>query len=612
MESIDIFDTALFRQVYRHADLFIELEAVNGPGFAAKRIEAEHKAALSNPFYTLDDIYSFLPGVNRYNEFAAELDGVYANPDVLTMYNTDPENYVFISDMYLPSFLLECMLTCCGYCNPRVIVSCEARAWKNTGELFKTAASVFGKITAHLDDNYACVEGAIKAGIKGRYYKKDTTYAPDISSRFKKYLSENTRGEASYRFGYMFAPLVFEVTRWVMSFGKRVHFLARDGYLPFQIAPAFGDDSLILYTSRLSLAIASLDTSVPLDHERNAVAVTILTFAGTDLSDEAAVYKRAEKARNEALRYLENKGLEDGDILFDVGYTGNQAYYLERITGKRFACKFVQISARDIGLDREQFLPRYVIGTYFAVLEQIFCAPFGSTIGYKKGNPVIEDIPSSELTVNSGVISGVLAGIADIDKRGLSFSPSDLADHLEDFLTNPQIEFAEFMNGIEFRNLRDEETRSIVGFSCGDIEAGYLAECYSESLWPPAFNALLRKHYPELSGYILPRSNAEYVCLESVRSRLETLCHVPGKFSFYGAGTLLDLIFQLWPDLAPRAVIDRNAETLKEFRGISLITDKKAFSMAETLGPVYVAVLHNTEKLASELREKGLDARKLH
>ena len=73
MESIDIFDTALFRDVYEPTDIFQLLEDVFGNNFKQKRIDAENRARKQCDFYNIDQIYSFLPGFDKQEEIKMEL-----------------------------------------------------------------------------------------------------------------------------------------------------------------------------------------------------------------------------------------------------------------------------------------------------------------------------------------------------------------------------------------------------------------------------------------------------------------------------------------------------------------------------------------------------------
>ena len=124
MDSIDIFDTAIFRDVFEPTDIFLLLEDIFGKGFKQKRIEAEQKAHVQYRFPNINDIYKYLPAYDYHKEINMEMCHVYANPKILNMYKQNPSNYVFISDMYLPSNVLVKMLEKCGYENPKVFLLC--------------------------------------------------------------------------------------------------------------------------------------------------------------------------------------------------------------------------------------------------------------------------------------------------------------------------------------------------------------------------------------------------------------------------------------------------------------------------------------------------------
>ena len=106
VESIDIFDTAIFRDVYQPTDIFQLMESVF-PGFKQKRIDAEARARSKNVFHSFNDIYTYLPGYDPNKEIEVELNHIYPNQRILNMYKKCPSRYVFISDMYLPSSVLK-------------------------------------------------------------------------------------------------------------------------------------------------------------------------------------------------------------------------------------------------------------------------------------------------------------------------------------------------------------------------------------------------------------------------------------------------------------------------------------------------------------------------
>ena len=73
MESIDIFDTAIFRDVYEPTDIFTLIEHKVGRSFKANRIQAEKSARTNSPFYTIKDIYKNLLGFDIQMEIERKL-----------------------------------------------------------------------------------------------------------------------------------------------------------------------------------------------------------------------------------------------------------------------------------------------------------------------------------------------------------------------------------------------------------------------------------------------------------------------------------------------------------------------------------------------------------
>ena len=266
MESIDIFDTALFRDVYEPTDIFQLLEDVFGNNFKQKRIDAENRARKQCDFYNIDQIYTFLPGFDKQEEIKMELSHVYANPKILDMYRRNPERYVFISDMYLPSSILVKMLEKCGYKNPRVFVSCEEKCNKGSGVLFEKVIRRVGVITKHYGDNYKSdIEGCIKHGITPVFYpalhKRKLNLPMVKNPLLKKYAAaiETSSERPLTKMVKYYAPLIYGFTQWVISKrkpGQHIYFLSRDMFMPYILAKGMlkQKDIHYLYCSRRSLA----------------------------------------------------------------------------------------------------------------------------------------------------------------------------------------------------------------------------------------------------------------------------------------------------------------------------------------------------------------------
>ena len=150
--SLDVFDTALFRKVVRPTDIFDLVEDDIGCNFKEERIKAQDKARRRDSNYNIIDIYKYLPSqFSIKEELKAELLNCYPNSYILDLYNKQEADYIFISDMYLPSSVIAEMLERCGYKNPEVFVSCEMGACKGDGKLFQKVEEELGrKIYKHI------------------------------------------------------------------------------------------------------------------------------------------------------------------------------------------------------------------------------------------------------------------------------------------------------------------------------------------------------------------------------------------------------------------------------------------------------------------------------
>ncbi len=186
--SFDVFDTLIFRPFAKPEDLFYLVGARLGYfGFREIRIDAERYARANSekPNFEINiyDIYSELArrtGLSRSDaelEIATEVELCYANPYMLELFailRARGKNTVIVSDMYLPTSVIEEILNKNGFCGyKKLYVSCEYGRSKSTGQLFKTVKREFGSSIIHIGDNYASdVLGAERAGIKAYYYKR--------------------------------------------------------------------------------------------------------------------------------------------------------------------------------------------------------------------------------------------------------------------------------------------------------------------------------------------------------------------------------------------------------------------------------------------------------
>jgi len=176
--TLDIFDTALTRDVDSPIDIFAKVEFalsdqdVAATGFARARQWAEQKAR-DAAFKTrglkeiiLDEIYAELPHflplsaqqieLARNLELQFERNSLFAVPDIMELTRRLNQNgipYAFVSDMYLGKDILAPVLEQAGYQNwQALIVSCDYRRTKSDGAIW-TIAPLRGQHILHIGDN---------------------------------------------------------------------------------------------------------------------------------------------------------------------------------------------------------------------------------------------------------------------------------------------------------------------------------------------------------------------------------------------------------------------------------------------------------------------------
>ena len=487
--SLDVFDTALFRTVFEPKDIFKLIEDKVGKDFYKKRIEAEKKAAEEFTFYNLGDIYKYLPEFSAFDELEMEYKNCIANFNILNMYNKNPEKYVFISDMYLPSYQIEGLLEKVGYKTPRVFVSCEMRAMKAGGKLFQKVQDKVGKISCHYGDNYiADIEGAKLAGIqkvvfKPALYNRDIKI-PIVNNPFlKRYLALAHYKNPQDKVASYIVPLITEFTKWVLSQrkkGQKVFFLSRDMYIPYVLAKEVlhAPDVYYLHVSRRSMADLCLHSSNQELKDRIS-----------SLFSEEEIKQRNQSNLQEILHYLEQFHIKDGDILADIGYAGTvQAAINDALQINTKGCYMQVASDRIKNLDMKMFLSRSVI-TYCLLVEAVLGSAEDCVEGYKNGKVVFraENKARKKLAKNT---TDTILKIA----KSMIFIDIDLFDveqiliHLQYYPTDDIIEI---FNKDIFSNR--ELGENIIGFDKKKILNGQLRECYNKSYAKPLFKKLLEE-----------------------------------------------------------------------------------------------------------------------
>ena len=183
--SFDVFDTLLLRPYVRPTDLFRHMELYfKADGFSKMRIEAERKArARYRREITLDEIYDELDDSLQHlkdEEIEMEISVAIPNQDIMDLYNwliQSGRTVVLVSDMYLPTEVIEKMLENCdikGY--RKLYVSSAYSATKHSGELYDIVPEDLGiskEDVIHIGDNrHSDYNVPMKKGIRSILCKR--------------------------------------------------------------------------------------------------------------------------------------------------------------------------------------------------------------------------------------------------------------------------------------------------------------------------------------------------------------------------------------------------------------------------------------------------------
>lgn len=550
--SLDIFDTAIFRKVFLPTDIFKVVENKIGNNFYQERIIAQNTVAAKVPNYTILDVYNAMPRkFSPKEEILAEMTLTEANPYILDLYNKKEYDFVFISDMYLPSVVLKKILENAGYKDPQVFVSCEEKALKGGGKLFIKVQEKLGRpIYKHIGDNYnADIKGAQKAGILHTefvgppIYKKQTTVPVLQNPILRKLLINNDIYSESTadKIGYLFAPLVLcflkELLNEESELATQIYFNARDGFVFYLVAKyLLKTQKKIKYCrfSRKSVHLANFNTDFPLSHEINKYTMSFfLTLRVKTLRDildmlnikevnhplldeyiefspkkqsiikefvlsiEDLLRQKAIKERENINKYIEFLGMKDGDLFVDLGHFGSMQSIIYNVANIKLRGRYVHMydasrAFSNVILEKTSFLPKDYLKLYTGIAELVFTEPRGTVVGYNdRGIPVLAKDSSHRKEVSKSIIKGIIRGVKDLLKNKVDISLDDCILILDRFFKTPSIEEAQFGNQPLFENGSIEE-ESIVWYNKEWIERGEIRKCFGRSYWKTAFMVLLR------------------------------------------------------------------------------------------------------------------------
>lgn len=304
--SFDIFDTLIFRNIYRPTDIFRILDRIakkkyNIDKFFEKRIDGEKKARekAKNQEATYQEIYAEVESICDCKvdelmqmELQLELQFATENPymkDIWKYATKKKKTVVFISDMYLPVEFIKKLLLKCGYEVNHLYVSNEYRKNKGSKQLFEIVENDLKcqkSFWLHIGDNeYSDYKQAKEFGINAFNYRNVSTYyegTKDLSigesiliGIQNNYLYNGKKETFWSEFGakYVF-PIYYGFTRWLYELTKyeeNLFFLARDGYIIKQIYDLFCEKeenkifTNYIYVSRKVLQIPILAAMPSLD-----------------------------------------------------------------------------------------------------------------------------------------------------------------------------------------------------------------------------------------------------------------------------------------------------------------------------------------------------------
>lgn len=373
--SLDVFDTALVRDVCQPCHVFCRVErALELSGrpireFASLRREAEKLARLAalhahgQGEVSLDGIYRQLRAMTRLPwelietarnaEIEAEMACVRADPDMLALYHEAARRgvpVVFLSDMYLPEEVIGRMLASCGYQGCFEVFASSGRlVTKSGGGLYRLALETFELPPERMlhagDDPHADVAVPEALGIRTlprlhdrRALRKDRPLSPDVLplSRLKAahWNAPAARGDTAAMFSFLGetygAAIHGAFVRWIVESALAggadlLLFFSRDGYILKRIYEAFRKrhahlpPSAYCCVSRYTLRTASMasldetDYSFLLSGLKPKTALHVLRRCGLSLAPE------------EELKLLASHGLKPDDLVTEKGEAAERA-----------------------------------------------------------------------------------------------------------------------------------------------------------------------------------------------------------------------------------------------------------------------------------------------
>lgn len=494
--SFDVFDTLLLRNVLNPTDIFkaVEIdffkENCEEIDFFKIRIRAEHQARKHSrkEDVLLDEIYQYVekelgPVSNKLKKLEIELEKKFitANGQMKELYNyakTLDKRIFIITDMYMPKSIIEELLSLNdidGY--EKLFVSSELKITKATGSLYqhiKFTEQINNESEwLHIGDNYQSdVINAEKFGITAYHYKKlnDRENVQDVKNlgeSIVKAIQINNKYSSQNEYWYIFgndyvAPIYIGLMMWLVDSLKNknnIYFLARDGYLPYQlylkmksIYPELPEgryiyasrrgyiypyllkvsresaiETLMLYNSGLGqkLTLKEILENIGLfsDKYKEHLGMFEIKSLETEVNNDTRIniarfldfiWKDIEQVLQHELRlllkYLEQIRMNSYETIniFDIGWSGSTQLAIKRLLNKKVTGYYFatiesihsEIKKDSFGYACDQGFPmksRKFIIENVMIYELIFSAPEGSLINFRiADNRVVPNLKDVE------------------------------------------------------------------------------------------------------------------------------------------------------------------------------------------------------------------------
>lgn len=558
--SFDIFDTCLIRkcgivdfvfEILAKRILGTQISVSQCRDFVKIRKDGECMARKEyinseREDITILDIYNccdFSSLTNTTNdeilkvELLVEKDNLIANNSLkreIDKIHALNENVIFISDMYLPLCEIQSILEREGLYvkGDRLYISGEIGKTKDSGRLYdyiQADLKLNKKKWVHKGNNmYSDVKVPMRKGIRASFvdtrlnaYEKDILKSDNVNPSFGIFKSVcisrgirlSMEDESHVRFASTFiapiyVPFVHSIFEDAMKRGiKKLFFLARDGYILYNIAKEFSDlypeiDVHYIYVSRKSLYlpglqnidIASVSSIIPnLANKQLGELIDILHLSRRwcygkekrdaydglkelfDIPDfvEELKYIYLEQ-RNACYKYFKQVGLTESNCaIVDIAGSRRCQQAINRVLANHhhqavYGYYFEVMPKRITGGDYMSFLFQECFSVYrfydFQILfEQYFSATLQDrTVGYKDSNGIVEPIFEKEIclndildkivTINKEVCIKYVKAYKQLPLMGPSYVSMATLNVFSKFCYKPRKDYLEALKGFKWAN----------------------------------------------------------------------------------------------------------------------------------------------------------------